>query len=47
MYRTHSIRITNTSTRTSPRQRRIEDVKKAFASSVGKKDISPVTVIKK
>jgi hypothetical protein len=47
MYGTHSVRITNTSTRDFPRQRRIEDAMKAFASIVGKEDILPATVIRK
>jgi hypothetical protein len=47
MHRTHSIRITNTSTRDSLRQRRIEDVRNAFASTMGKEDILPATVIRK
>jgi hypothetical protein len=47
MYRIYSIRITNTNTRDTPRHRRIKDVKKAFAFTVGKGDISPATVIKK
>jgi hypothetical protein len=47
MYRTHSIRITNTSIRESPRQRRIEDTRKVFASTMGKDDILPATVIRK
>jgi signal transduction histidine kinase len=47
MYTTHSIRITNTSTRDSPRQRRIEDTRRAFASTVGKEDILPATAIRK
>jgi hypothetical protein len=47
MHRTHSIRIINTSIRGSPRQRRIEDTKKAFACTVGKEDVSSATVIRK
>jgi hypothetical protein len=47
MHRTHSVRITNTSTRDSPRLRSIEVVKKAFASTVGKEDISPATAIRR
>jgi hypothetical protein len=46
MHRTHSIRTTNTSTRDSPRQRRIEDAKNAFTSTVGKEDILQATVIR-
>jgi hypothetical protein len=46
MCRTHSVRITNTSARDSPRQRRIKDTKKALTSTVGKEDISPATVIR-
>jgi hypothetical protein len=47
MYRTHSIRIMSTSTTDSPRQRRIKDANKAFASTMGKEDILQVTVIRK
>jgi hypothetical protein len=47
MYRTHSIRTTNTSTRDSPRQRRIDDARKTFTSTVGKTDILPATVFRK
>jgi hypothetical protein len=47
MHRTHSIRTINNITRNSPRQRRIEDVKKDFASTVRKEDILPATVISK
>jgi hypothetical protein len=46
MYRTHSIRIINTSGRHSPRKRRITDTKKVFASTVGKEDILPGTGIR-
>jgi hypothetical protein len=45
--KTHSVRITNTSTRDSPRQRTIEDAKKALTSKVGKEDILPATIIRK
>jgi Zn-dependent M32 family carboxypeptidase len=47
MYTTYSIRTIYTITYDSPRQRRIDDVKKAFASTMGKKDISPVTGFRK
>jgi hypothetical protein len=47
MYRTHNIRITNLSTRGSPSQRKIEDTRRAFASTVGKKDTLPATAIRK
>jgi hypothetical protein len=47
MHRTHSVRITNTSTIDSFRQRRIENPKKALASTLGKKDMLPATVIRK
>jgi hypothetical protein len=32
----HSITITHTSTRDSPRQKKMEDIRKAFASTMGK-----------
>jgi hypothetical protein len=37
----------NISTRDSPRQRRIEGLRKAFATTVGKENIRPATVIRK
>jgi hypothetical protein len=47
MHRTYSIRTINTSTRESPRQRRIQGTRKTFASSVGKEDILPTTATRK
>jgi hypothetical protein len=47
LYFLRSITITNSSTRDSPRQRRIDDVKKAFTSSIGKEDILLATVTRK
>jgi hypothetical protein len=47
MYRTNSIRITNTNTGDPLQLRRIEDEGKAIASTVGKEDILPATVIRK
>jgi hypothetical protein len=47
MHTTHSIKTTNTSTIDCPRSRRIEDARKALAFTIGKKDILPVTAIRK
>jgi hypothetical protein len=47
MHRTHHVRITNNGTRNYHRLRRTEDKGKAFASTMGKEDTSPVTAISK
>jgi hypothetical protein len=47
MCRTHGVRITNTNIRDFHRQRRIDDARKAFTSTVRKGNIWPATVIRK
>jgi hypothetical protein len=47
MYRTYSIRTIHNRTRDFPRQRRTEEVRKAFAFLVRKENILPATAIRK